>query len=327
MGYTLGILDQSPLMGNATNEQIIGMTVDLAQKAENWGYSRFWVSEHHNTPELIGSSPEVLASYLLAKTKTIKIGSGGVMLQHYSPYKVAENFNLLSTLAPGRVDLGVGKAPGGLPLSTKALQHGTINDGSDFDNRLKELQQYVKGYGEVIAVPVPKTAPRLVLLGASAKSAELAGQLGIGFVFAGFINTSLEVLQEAATLYKKHHPAGHFAVGMAVMAADTADEAKSLAVGKKLVKVHLDSGRTLTVADMEMGHQFGKESGEGYTLKEFDANIFHGTAADVHTLFETYHERFKIDEFILHTPILNAAARERSFELLSPKFSAKVRVA
>lgn len=124
MGYKLGILDQSPIFSEETTEEALEATVQLAQKAEEWGYNRFWVSEHHQSLDLAGSSPEVLIPYLLAKTSSIKIGSGGVMLQHYSPYKVAENFKVLSALAPERVELGVGKAPGGFSLSTNALQYG-----------------------------------------------------------------------------------------------------------------------------------------------------------------------------------------------------------
>ena len=118
----LSILDQSPVNKAETGVTAFQQTIQLAQKAEEWGYHRFWVAEHHGSNRVMGSSPEVLISHLLAKTSTIRVGAGGVMLQHYSPYKVAENFNVLASLAPGRVDLGIGGGPGGLPHSTKALQ-------------------------------------------------------------------------------------------------------------------------------------------------------------------------------------------------------------
>src|SRR5438067_10428650 len=122
VSLTLSILDQSPVHDSETATEAFQHSIALPQKAEAWGYHRFWVSEHHGSSRVMGSSPEVLVAHLLAKTTRIRVGSGGVMLQHYSPYKVAENFNLLASLAPGRVDLGIGKAPGGLPLSTRALQ-------------------------------------------------------------------------------------------------------------------------------------------------------------------------------------------------------------
>jgi luciferase family oxidoreductase group 1 len=118
----LSILDQSPLAEGDTHVDALRHTIELARKAEEWGYHRFWVAEHHNSERYVGSSPEVLMSHLLANTSRIPIGSGGVMLQHYSPFKVAENFNVLASLAPGRVDLGIGRGPGGLPRTTRALQ-------------------------------------------------------------------------------------------------------------------------------------------------------------------------------------------------------------
>lgn len=327
MSYSLGILDQSPIIEDATNEQTLQKTVALAQKAEQLGYSRFWVSEHHNTDTLAGSSPEVLVSYLLAKTKSINIGSGGVMLQHYSPYKVAENFHVLASLEPGRVDLGIGKAPGGLPLSTKALQYGTLNKGEDFEERLTFLQQLIEQtvpvehelFG-VQATPIPKVKPALFLLGASPQSAALAGTLGIAFVFARFINSDNDVLAQVATAYRKHHPNGHFAVSIAAIAAPTKEEAKELIGDQKITKVHLASGKSLTLQSVELAEKFGQESGESFTVKQYDADILYGTPDDIKTILDDYHVRYQIDEFILHTPVLKEFERERSFELLSPVY-------
>ncbi len=143
MNYRLSLLDQSPIAAGATAAAALAQTTSLARLAEAAGYHRFWVSEHHNSATLAGSAPEILAAWLLAHTRTIRIGSGGVMLQHYSPYKVAENFHLLSALAPDRVDLGVGKAPGGLPLSTRALQQEV--DASrqlSFEDKLRQLNDF-----------------------------------------------------------------------------------------------------------------------------------------------------------------------------------------
>ena len=126
MSYRISILDKSPLAAGETAAQALARTLALAQQAEAWGYHRFWIAEHHNTEQLASPSPELAIAWILGQTRRIRVGSGGVMLQHYSPYKVAENFNMLASLAPGRVDLGVGKAPGGLPLSTRALQQDLI---------------------------------------------------------------------------------------------------------------------------------------------------------------------------------------------------------
>lgn len=325
MSYSLGILDQSPIIDNATNEQALQNTVALAQRAEQLGYTRFWVSEHHNTDTLAGTSPEVLVSYLLAKTTSIRIGSGGVMLQHYSPYKVAENFHVLATLEPGRVDLGIGKAPGGLPLSTKALQFGTLNNGEDFEERLTFLQQLMDNalpseheLKDVQATPIPKVKPSLFLLGASPQSAALAGKLGIAFVFARFINSDPAILQEAAKTYRTHFPNGHFAVSIAACAAPTKEEAQALVGEQKITKVHLASGRSLTLQSVELAEKFGQESGEAFTVQQYDADILYGTPEEIKATLDAFHKQYQIDEFILHTPILKAFERQRSFELLSP---------
>ncbi|MEI4769107.1 LLM class flavin-dependent oxidoreductase [Psychrobacillus sp. FJAT-51614] len=333
MSYKLGILDQSPVVEGASNYDTLQKSVNLAQKAEEWGYERFWVSEHHNSDLVAGSSPEVLVSYLLAKTKTIRIGSGGVMLQHYSPYKVAENFHVLSTLEPGRVDLGVGKAPGGLPLSTKALQYGTVNTGSDFEERLILLQQLINNnlpdthdLAGVMATPIPSEKPETYLLGASPNSAKLAANLEISFAFARFINSDNEVLKESAKIYRELFPNGTFIVSVGVIAAPTEEEAKELAGSQKIVKVHLASGRTLTLQTIEQAEKFGKESGEEYEVKEYDADIIKGTPEQVKGILDELHGLYGVDEFILHTPIPNSEQRIRSFILLSPNYINKVAV-
>ena len=131
LDFKLSILDQSPVHESETPAEALRRTIELAQKAEEWGYHRFWVAEHHGSNRVMGSSPEILVSHLLARTSSIRVGSGGVMLQHYSPYKVAENFNVLASLAPGRVDLGIGRGPGGLPRSTAALRRGVLRQAQD----------------------------------------------------------------------------------------------------------------------------------------------------------------------------------------------------
>jgi luciferase family oxidoreductase group 1 len=142
MSYSLSLLDKSPVPDGSTATEALGWTVALAQRAEQLGYRRFWITEHHGAPSLASSAPEILVAHVLAHTSKIHVGSGGILLQHYSPYKVAEIFRLLSALAPGRVDLGIGKAPGGLPHSTRALQ--VFHDKAlkpNFETQLAELGQ------------------------------------------------------------------------------------------------------------------------------------------------------------------------------------------
>jgi luciferase family oxidoreductase group 1 len=333
MSYKLSILDQSQIYPDTTAEDALKNTVELAQLAEEWGYTRFWVSEHHHAEQLAGSSPEVLISYILARTNRIQVGSGGVMLQHYSPFKVAENFHVLSNLAPGRVDLGVGKAPGGLPLSTKALQFGTINDGKDFEQRITLLKEIIEHsidsehplYG-VQATPIPLKSPEIFLLGASPSSASLAAELSISFVFAKFINSDDKVLEEASRLYKEKNPNGRLILSVAAIAAPTQEEAEKWVGDKKMVKVHLQSGRTVTVQTKEQADLFGKQAGEPYEISEQEVDIITGTPQHVKEVLSDLQRTYGADEFILHTPIPSVTERIRSYQLLSPIDQNKVNV-
>lgn len=325
MAYRLGILDQSPMFEGKTGAYALRRTVELAQKAEQWGYGRFWVSEHHNSETVAGSSPEILMSHVLAKTETIRVGSGGVMLQHYSPYKVAENFNLLASLASGRVDLGIGKAPGGLPLSTKALNYGSANQEIAFEERLVLLNELLEDslaedhlLSGIQATPLPPEKTENFLLGASPGSAELAASLGWNFVYALFINSDAAVLEKAAEAYRNKNGSGRVLVAAAVVAAPTEEEASRLAGDKKIYKVHLESGRTVTLVSAESAEEFGRQAGEPFTTSVQDANVLKGTPQTIRRIFDDFHQRLGIAEFILHTPIETEEGRLQSFELLSP---------
>lgn len=166
MSYLLSILDKSYIPDGGTAAQALRDSVALAQLAEALGYHRYWFAEHHATTQLASPAPEVLAAYVLAQTARIRVGTGGVMLRHYAPYKVAELFNLLATLAPDRVDLGVGKAPGGLPASTRALADGRLGT-ADFARQLTDLEGFLSNtlpaehpHAAAIATPHPAQAPQ-----------------------------------------------------------------------------------------------------------------------------------------------------------------------
>ena len=333
MGMRLSILDQSVIAEQETAVDALKNTIQLAQTAESLGYYRFWVSEHHNSEKLAGSAPEVLISHLLAKTNTIRIGSGGVMLQHYSPYKVAETFNVLASLAPGRVDLGVGKAPGGLPLSTKALQEGTSETPKELWEKLIDLKKFVTDslephhpfYG-LKAEPVSTEPPELFLLGASASSAKLAGELGYSFVFAQFINNNKVVLEEAFDVFsnlqerKKTGPI-NFILALSVIVADTDEEAKQLVTNSKIFKVHLKSGKSVTVGSMEQAELFAKQANESYRIEIQEASILSGSKKTVREKLLQLQNIYDLDEMIIITPIENFEDRLKSYTFLSEAMS------
>ncbi|MBC1502027.1 LLM class flavin-dependent oxidoreductase [Listeria weihenstephanensis] len=324
MGFRLSLLDQSPIADGKSAYQALQQTIALAEKAEEWGYHRFWVSEHHDTKLLAGVSPEVLVSHLLARTSRIRVGSGGVMLQHYSAYKVAENFNLLATLAPNRVDLGVGKAPGGLPLSTKALQFGRT-EKVDFAEQLTLLKQFVDGtvpadhaLAGVGVDPDPPTKPEIFLLGASVASAELAGAQGVNYCFAKFINSDEVALGEAVTAFRATNPEGELIIAVPVLAADTEDEARALAGEQKVVRVTLSTGVSVTVQTVAQAEEFARQAGVvDFEIEERVADVIVGTPQQVKAELVRLRATFDVDEFVIHTPVARQDARFRSVQLIS----------
>ncbi|WP_276355089.1 LLM class flavin-dependent oxidoreductase [Cohnella caldifontis] len=331
MGIPFGILDQSIVHPGQTPAEALQYTVKLAQFAERLGFRRFWVSEHHDSAGAAGSSPEVLVSYLLARTERIRVGSGGVMLQHYSPFKVAENFNVLASLAPGRVDLGIGRAPGGLPRSTKALQRGVTEERSLAD-KLEELEGYLAGrqveagpLAGIRATPVPDQPADLYLLGTSVSSAELAAERGCPYAFALFLNSDYETARQAFEVYRRKFNAGkgtrpYALLALSAIVADTEEEALELAGDFKSVRVTLASGKTVNVGSLEQAEEFARQAGETYTAEVRDADIAKGTKETVRARILELQREYAVDEFIFTTILKDFGRRIRSFELLKEAF-------
>jgi len=191
----LSVLDQSPIRKGGNAQEALQETVALAKLADELGYTRFWVSEHHNTNSLAGSSPEVLIAHLAGQTKTIRVGSGGVMLPHYSALKVAENFRVLESLFPGRIDLGIGRAPGSDRATASVLNPANTFNEQELVNQLFDLQNYLNDryapgsvQAQVKAMPMAPSVPEQWILSSSGQSAILAAHFGTGFSFAHFIN-------------------------------------------------------------------------------------------------------------------------------------------
>ena len=333
-GLTLSILDQSPVHQDEDAAQAFQHTIELAVKADGWVYHRYWVAEHHSSDRVMGSSPEVLISHLLAKTSRIRVGSGGVMLQHYSPYKVAENFNVLASLAPGRVDLGIGRGPGGLPQSTKALQQTAAGERSIGD-KIVELRKFLgcqDGLEEshplygLMASPQPPEPPDLYLLGTSASSAQMAAEFGMPYVFALFLNGDQEEMTKAVKTYHCEFDAAgpgrkQAMLALPVVVADSADEAAAFAAEIKVIRITLESGRTLTTGTLEAAENFGKQSGGKFEIKVRDAPVIHGSPElALEKLFEVQ-RLHNVEEIIVVTAINDFQKRLRSYELLSQAFT------
>ena len=328
LDFKLSILDQSPTHEGEGPSEALRRTIELAQKAEEWGYHRFWVAEHHGSGRVMGSSPEILVSHLLAHTSRIRVGSGGVMLQHYSPYKVAENFNVLSSLAPGRVDLGIGRGPGGLPRSTAALRRGDGEPAMTLAEKLAELRRFLNDELEpehplfgLQASPLPPHPPDLFLLGTTRTSGDMAAELAMPYVFALFLNNDEAEMAEAVRRYQSgfDHCNGiqpRTMLALPIIVADTEEEAAEHAAKIQVVRITLDSGRTLTVGSVEAGEEFGRQSGEGYQITVRQAGVVHGVPESVGRQLLEVRRKYDAQEIIAVTAIDRFEKRLRSFELL-----------
>lgn len=304
MTYALSVLDKSPIAKGEGASAALRRTTELAQRAETLGYRRFWVAEHHNTADLASSSPEVLIAHLAAHTKAIRIGSGGVMLQHYSPYKVAENFNLLSALAPGRVDLGIGKAPGGLPLSTRALQAGRAGERPAFAAQLAELDGFLSEDATrrpegLDATPLPAIASERHLLGASVESAALAAALGWNFVFARHLNGDDVTLSAAISTYRDATGRSPI-VALAAVVAHNGAEARTQADLFTPFRVHIPGGQSVTVGSEAQAAEYARQAGvTDFTVEQRQSNVLAGTGHDVVAALDALAGQYGVSEFII----------------------------
>ena len=294
MSYRISILDKSPLAAGETAAQALARTLTLAQHAEVWGYHRFWVAEHHNTDQLASPSPELVIAWLLGHTRRIRLGSGGVMLQHYSPYKVAENFNLLAALAPGRIDLGVGKAPGGLPSLTEP-----------------------GGEESLRATPIPPRRADGFLLGASLESAELAARLDWNFVFAAHLNGDSALRRTVINRWRELSPREAI-VAVQVVVADDPATAAALAQQVEVWGVELENGQRVTVGSEAQAVAFARQAGSRPTrIHRRESSLISGTPEQVKARLDALQAEDQLDELIIDTPISDGPARLRSLRLLA----------
>jgi luciferase family oxidoreductase group 1 len=319
MSWRISILDKSPVAENDTAADALARTLQLAKQAEAWGYHRFWIAEHHNTAQLASPSPELLIAWILGQTSRIRVGSGGVMLQHYSPYKVAENFNVLANLAPGRVDLGVGKAPGGLPLSTRALQQGLDpQEKGSFAEQLSQLDGWLTpSEDELRATPQPAIPAQGYLLGASTESALLAARLNWNFVFAAHLNGDPDLLRDVIATWRASS-ALDVIVAVQAIVAPTQAQADALAEKVEVWGVELANGQRVSVASEEQAYAFARQAdSEPLRIARRAQSLLAGTAESVTAQLQALHDRWGIDEFIVDTPVADGQARTQSLRLLA----------
>ena len=317
------LLNQSPLLINHTVEESLQHTTKLAKMADELGYTRYFVSEHHNMEHVIGTSPEVLVTHLLNHTKNINIGAGGVMLSHHNPFHVAEQFQLISHLAPGRVDLGVGKAPGGTPLATEALQHELRDDIDSFNDRFLKLKSYIDGTHNnrehlKISLDTESSRPTMYLLGGSPTSAEFAAKNDVNFIFAHFIKNDPSLLKEVAKVYKETNPNGKVIVALSVLVAESEEEKLQLIKENELYVITFENGKSLRVVNKEQVNDFVKTSAEKFEVNKQEPHMIIGSAEEILRELEEISIEIGIDEFMFHLPTNDHTIREKTVEALAP---------
>ncbi len=327
----LSVLDQSPIRKMGTARQALQETIQLAKTADKLGYTRFWVSEHHNTRGLAGSTPEVLIAHLAGKTHYIRVGSGGVMLPHYSALKVAENFRMLETLFPGRIDLGIGRAPGTDRLTAQALNPYNTFSQQDFIQQLTDLGHYLNDTFEpgtdlarIQAIPSAETVPPVWLLSSSGQSGVFAAHFGFGFSFAHFINPNggpqmvksyRENFQASDNLSTPEANASIF-----VLCADTEKKAQELQAVMDLLMLRIEKGIRAGVPPYEDAVAQEYTEAELARIQYNRQRMVAGTPEQVKLKLTQMAAEYDVDELVIVTITYDFADRLRSYELLAQAF-------
>src|SRR5215210_951687 len=326
----LSVLDQSPISAGSAGPDALRNTLDLARLADELGYHRYWVAEHHGGAMLAGPALEVLIGPIASATRRIRVGSGGVMLPHYSPLKVAEAFSLLAGLYPGRIDLGLGRASGTDPMTQYALQRDRRQAApDDFLEQLVELLAHLDGSlpadhpfaRHAATLPGVPEQPEPWLLGSSPQSAVWAAQLGLPYAFADFINREGAGI---ATDYQRSFDPGvrlaapRTAVATWALAADGEEEAWRLTASSRMAMAMLRRGRLIPVPPVEQALRF--LASEGEPVVGGSRRITAGTPEQVRAGLETIAHQYGADEVIVVTITYDHAARRRSYELLADAF-------
>ena len=332
----LGVLDQVYVSEGRTAEEGLQESTRLIQAVEALGYTRFWVSEHHGMQAIAFSSPEVLIAHLAAATSRIRVGSGGIMLPHYSAYKVAENFRLLEALHPGRIDLGLGRAPGGMPLSTRALQENKYVDVDQYPQQVLDLIGFLHEalppghrYERLLASPSVATAPEIWLLGSSGESARIAAELGTSYAFAEFFGTPGG--QEAIRYYLQHfRPNPLLAdrprtmIATLAICAETEEEADRLAKSSDLLFLGIRTGKEMPyLPSVKTALDYPYSKVELLYIQEMRQRRVIGTPAQVKEQLLRLSEEYQAEEILLNSPIHDQEARIRSYELIAEAFGLK----
>ncbi len=329
--FPISVLDQSPIIGGATPAEAIQSTIELARLADQLGYHRYWLAEHHGLLGLADASPEILLARLGAETKRIRIGTGGIMLPYYASFKIAEQFKMLEALYPGRIDLGLGRAPGGHPRTARVLFDGKPIDSEEgFVRQLMELSALFKGtvpdghplHGE-IANPVGPTNPEMWVLGSSTGGASFAAHLGMQFAFAHFINAYTGA--QVAHAYREHFRKGHddtprLALAMIALVADSPEEAQLIekAMLIRWAWAAMGINKPLLTLEEAAAYQMSEREASIAARERPRATI--GSVDEVATRITDVRAEFNADEVVVVAIAPSYEVRTRTLKQLAAAF-------
>ena len=324
----LSVLDQSPIVSGRTASDAIRATIELAIAADRMGYRRYWLAEHHGLPGLADPCPEILLARVAAATSTIRVGTGGIMLPYYSPFKVAEVFRMLETLYPGRVDLGVGRAPGGDIQTAQAMTGGAYRGAPEFADQIQEVVGYMTGtlperhpYRDVVVQPACDHAPEFWMLGSSDYGGALAAALGLHFAFAHFINAQGGDAVARAYRARFRASAGlgspHSMVAVFVICAESDAEADRLAAPIDLRRLQMEQGINAPIASTEEALAHRYTDLERARIRHHRQRAIIGSQATVRDQLQALQDRYEADELVVVTITGDYESRMRSYELLA----------
>jgi luciferase family oxidoreductase group 1 len=333
------VLDLCPVVEGGDAGRALRSSLDLARHAEKWGYRRFWLAEHHGMPGVASAATAVVIGRVASGTSTIRVGAGGVMLPNHAPLVIAEQFGTLESLFPGRIDLGLGRAPGTDGATAYALRSRLDRrEGDDFLERLHELtlwetRDFPAGhpYNNVVAMPDDSPLPPIWLLGSSDYSSELAAQVGMGFAFAHHFASYDAV--EAMTNYRAHFkPSGwrstpHGILAVAAVAAETDAEAEKLASSMDLNRLRRDRGQFLPLPSVEEALAYPYTDAERASIARNRSRLFVGSPATLMAKLQPMIAASQPDELMIITAVYDHDARKKSYTLLADAFGLSKKVA
>ena len=331
--YKLSVLDVSPVASGSSSAEALRNTLDLARLADRLGFTRYWLAEHHNTPLIASSAPEIMIGHVANVTSRIRVGSGGIMLPNHTPLKVAETFRVLEALHPGRVDLGIGRAPGTDPLTALVLRRSrTALSVDDFPARLEDLLAFLDhGFPDnhplqhIRAMPDDVPVPEIWLLGSSDFSALLAAQMGLRFAFAHHIQP--QPAMGALRLYRENFQPSEYLkepealIGVSVVCAETEEQAMELALPLQLVLLRFRTGRMGRFPTIEEAKNYSYASEERAVIEFNRERSFIGSPETVRAQLTGLAEAGGVREIMITTMTHDHADRRRSYELLATAFA------